>query len=502
MGVVKRQGIKQSMVTYFGVVIGVVNTLLIFPALLDQSQIGLINFVRETAIMFSLFAFLGSAELIVRYFPHFKDEKNGNNGFLFLLLAILTAGCLLFTIVWLLFKEQIYVFFGLKTESALYLQFLYLILPFTIVIAYGNLFTFYVSNFQRIVVPALFNELLPKLGMPLLVVAFYLKWIAFEAILYGSLVIYIAILIGQAWYVHHLGQLRLRPNFKALRKSLVKEMAQFSMFGFLGSLGSRLSSEFLNFFMLGTISTLANTGIYAIAYAIANVVDVPRKAISRIVSPLLADKFKEGKLAEVEDIYHKTAINQLIVGLLVFLAVWVSIGQIYEIMPNGEKFQAGKQVVLLLGIARIVDMMTGANSEILSYSKHYRFNFYLVLFMAVVHVGANIYFIKTYGLIGVGIATLITLTLYNLAKLTVLKWKLNMQPFSKETVFVLGAAGAAFLASNYLPSTHFALLDAVIRGGIFSTVFLGLVLWWNVSPDLNQLSKKTFVMIGKYKKFG
>nr|MCU0349067.1 hypothetical protein [Saprospiraceae bacterium] len=215
MGVVKRQGIKQSVVTYVGVVIGMANTLFIFPAFLAKQQIGLINFVRETAIMFSLFAFLGSAELIVRYFPHFKDEKNGNNGFLFLLLAILTAGCLIFTIVWLVFREPIYAFFSLKAESALYLQFLYLVLPFTILIAYGNLFTFYVSNFQRIVVPAVINEFLPKLGMPLLVIGFYLKWISFETILYGSLGIYFAILIAQMWYVRRLGQLRLRPKLSA-----------------------------------------------------------------------------------------------------------------------------------------------------------------------------------------------------------------------------------------------------------------------------------------------
>nr|MCU0345963.1 polysaccharide biosynthesis C-terminal domain-containing protein [Saprospiraceae bacterium] len=316
--------------------------------------------------------------------------------------------------------------------------------------------------------------------------------------LYGSLGIYFAILIAQMWYVRRLGQLRLRPKLSALKKGMVKEMARFSLFGFLGSLGSRLSSEFLNFFMLGTLATLDETGVYAIAYAIANVVDVPRKAISRIVSPLLADKFKGGKIGEVEEIYHKTSLNQLIAGLLVFLSIWVSIDQIYQIMPNGESFAAGKYVVLLLGVARIVDMMTGANSEILSYSKHYRFNFYLVLLMAVVHVLANIYFIKNYGLIGVGIATLLTLTIYNLAKFLVLQWKLGMQPFTNGTLMVLLAAGIGLLAPYLVPTTRFALIDAGIRSGLFAGVFAGLILWWRLSPDLNLLAEKTVLLARKW----
>ncbi len=491
MGVIKRQGIKQSIVTYVGVVFGMVNVLFIYPAFLAEDQIGIISYVRETAAMLSLFVFLGSADLIVRFFPHFRDEAKKNNGFLFLVLGILTVGCLLLTVLTMVFKTQIFGFFGQKAEPSLYLQFVHLILPFTILIAYGNLFLLFASNYQRIVVPTIFTELFPKIGVPLLVLAFYLKWIPFETILYGSLCIYVAILLGQIWYVRHLGQLYLRPDFRLLKRSMVKEMAQFSLFGFLGSLGSRFSSEFINFFMLGTISTLTNTGIYTIAYSISNVVDVPRKAISRIVSPLLADKFKEQKLAEVEEIYHKTSLNQLIVGLWVFLSIWVSIDQIFQIMPNGESFAVGKYVVLLLGLARIIDMMTGVNTEILSFSKHYRFNFYLILFMAVVHVSSNLFFIKNYGLIGVAIATIITLTLYNFAKYLVLIWKLRMQPFTKGTLLVIAAAGIGWLPVYFFPQTHLAILDAIIRSGLFTLIFGSLILFWKVSPDVNHLLEKT-----------
>ncbi|MCC6725048.1 MAG: hypothetical protein IT258_11095 [Saprospiraceae bacterium] len=490
MGVVKRQGIKQSMVTYLGVAIGMANVLFIYPAFLSEDQIGIISYVRETAAMMSLFVFLGSAELIVRFFPRFKDDANGNNGFLFLLLGILTVGCLIFTLLTLAFRERIFSFFMGKEEPLLYLQFAYLILPVTILIAYGNLFLFYTSNFKRIVVPALINELLPKLGVPVLVVAFYLGKIPFSAILYGSMVIYALMLVAQAWYLHHLGQLKLRPQLGFVTKKLAKEMANFSLYGFVGSLGSRFSSEFLNFFMLGTVSTLTNTGIYSIAYQIANVVDVPRKAISRIVSPLLAEKFNEGKLDEVEELYHKSSINQLIVGLWVFLCVWVCIDQIFEIMPNGERFAGGKYVVLLLGIARIVDMATGVNSEIISFSKYYRYNFYLILLMAAVHISSSLFFIKTQGLVGVAIATLITLSVYNLAKFGVLWWKLRMQPFSVATLKAVLIAGLSLVSLELIPLTHIAIIDIIIKCTIFTIVFGALTVWLKPSQDIDQIFLK------------
>ncbi|MEZ4960014.1 MAG: polysaccharide biosynthesis C-terminal domain-containing protein [Saprospiraceae bacterium] len=490
MGVVKRQGIKQSIVTYIGVVLGMVNVLFIYPAFLREAEIGIINYVREIAAMLSLFVFLGSTELIIRFFPYFRDDEKKHNGFLFLLLAITGTGCLLLLAAFLIFKEQFYTYFSDKEDPGLYLQFIAFIPAFTVLISFGNLFLLYASNFQRIVIPAAFNEFLPKIGLPLLVIAYFLKLIPFNLIFWGSLAIYAAMMIGQIWYVRHLGHFHIRPDFTLLKKPMVKEMAHYSLYGFVGGIGSRFSSEFVNIFMVGTLSTLTNTGIYAIAYFISNVVDVPKKAISRIVSPLLADKWKEGKLGEIAELYHKTSLNQLIVGLWLFLAIWVSIDQLFEIMPNGESFISGKYVVFILGLARIVDMVTGTNSEIISFSKYYRYNFFLILFMAVIHITANLLLIKQFGLVGVAMATLISLTLFNLAKLILIQWKMGMQPFTRQTAVTFLLAGVAFGAVHFIPSTGIPFFDVAIRSGGLTLVFFALIWYFKVSPDVNSLMEK------------
>ncbi len=497
MGVVKRQGIKQSIVTYAGVVIGMVNVLFIYPAFLKEEELGIINYVRETAAMLSLFVFLGSTELVVRFFPYFKDEGKKHHGFLFLLLSIVGLGCILLLIGLAVFRHQILDWFSHKEDADLYLQFVYFIPPFTLLIAIGNLFLLYASNFHRIVIPAFINEILPKVGVPLLVSVYFLEYLSFEYIFWGSLVIYAAMVAGQIWYVWHLGHLHLQPDFKFLKKSMLKDMAHYSLFGFLGGLGSRLSSDFINVFMVGTLSTLANTGVFVIAYFIGNVIDVPRKAISRIISPLLADKWKDGRLEEIKELYQKTSINQLIVGLWLFLVIWVSIDEIYRIMPNGEAYVAGKAVVFLLGIARVADMATGANSEIISFSKYYRYNLYLILLMAAVHITASLVFIPRFEIVGAAMATLISIVLFNLAKYAVLKWRLNMQPFTWQTLWATVFAGVAYLLASLLPASGWALVDAVLKSGLLTLVFGALIWYFKVSSDLNDLVQNGLKLLRK-----
>jgi O-antigen/teichoic acid export membrane protein len=312
------------------------------------------------------------------------------------------------------------------------------------------------------------------------------------------LLIYLLILLSQLAYIRHLGQLSLKPNLGFLKKPLLKDMAHYCFYGFFGSLGSRFSSEFISIFMVGTISTLTNTGIFTIAYFVANVIDVPRKAISRIVSPILADKWKEDKRNEIADIYQKTSLNQLMAGLWLFLVIWVSIDEIYEIMPNGEAFVAGKYVVFILGLARIIDMVTGVNSEIISFSRYYRYNFYLILFMAVIHIVANLFLIQRYEIVGAALAALISIFLFNLAKFFVLKWRLSMQPFTRQTLLVLIVAGTAYGVSSWIPSTGLALADAVIKSGVLTVIFTGLVLYFKVSPDVNELVVQSLKRLKNY----
>ncbi len=488
MGVVKRQGIRQSIVTYIGVALGAVNTLWVYPAFLAKEEIGIINYVRESANLLTLLTFLGSSELIIRFFPYFRNEQERHHGFLFLLTAILTVGNLLLLGTYLLAREPLALYFGAKDQSELYLAYLWVIPALTLVTSFGNLFTGYASNFHRIVVPSAINEFLPKIGIPLLVVAYQFQLLGLDGLFRGILAVYLGIALLQAGYLHSLGQLHFRPDRRLLDRNTISEMGRYMLFGFLGGLGSRLSSEIINIVMVGTMTTLRSTGVFVIAYFISNIVDVPRKAISKISAPLLAEKWKQGDLAEIAVLYRKSSLNQLIAGVGVFLAIWIGIDPLYAIMPNGESYSAGKAVVGLLGIARLLDMATGVNSEIISYSSHYRYNLYFIGMTSVIHVTANLWLVPALGITGVGVATILSLAFFNLAKLVLIRVKFGMQPFDWRTLAVLGLSAAAYLPASLVPGTGLPFADLLLRSGGFALLFgLGL-LGFRVSPDINELA--------------
>ena len=59
MGIIKRQGLKSSIVNYAGVLIGVLFFNFVFPNLVDAKDLGLINLLRNLMYVFATIPALG-----------------------------------------------------------------------------------------------------------------------------------------------------------------------------------------------------------------------------------------------------------------------------------------------------------------------------------------------------------------------------------------------------------------------------------------------------------
>ena len=113
-------------------------------------------------------------------------------------------------------------------------------------------------------------------------------------------------------------------------------------------------------------------------------------------------------------LYQRTSINLLIVGLLLFIGIIASVGDIFSIMPNSEEMLAGVSVVLFIGLSKVVDMGTSINDQIIDYSKFYRFRLYALILLAVFNVVCNLLFIPKFQIAGAALATLASIVMYNL----------------------------------------------------------------------------------------
>ena len=166
MGVIKRQGIKQSIVNYAGVFLAAFSTIFIY--VLDQELYGAARFVIDTAFLLSPFILLGATSVAIRYFPVFKNEENGHNGLLSILGIQFLIGGIIVIAVLFLFRERIFDLYADKSE--IFTSQFFKIAILALIIALFNMLYSYTSNFKRIVVPSIFLNLI-KVSLPILVLS-------------------------------------------------------------------------------------------------------------------------------------------------------------------------------------------------------------------------------------------------------------------------------------------------------------------------------------------
>ena len=83
MGIVKRDSIAITVLSYVGVVVGYVNKILLFPNFLSEEQVGLTSILVSLAVMYAQFSALGINSTVVKFFPFFRTPDRRHNGFFF-----------------------------------------------------------------------------------------------------------------------------------------------------------------------------------------------------------------------------------------------------------------------------------------------------------------------------------------------------------------------------------------------------------------------------------
>lgn len=501
MGVIQRQGIKDSVVAYFGVVLGAVSTLFIYPLVPDE-ELGLFQYLVSTALIVGTVLQMGMPNVSLRFFPTFRTEDKRHNGFLFLLLSPSFLAFIVFILLFILFTPVIQRFLLQQQTDPLILQFLYFLVPLSIFMALNALLAYYIKNFYRIVIPGFLENVWLKVATGGLSLLLAYSIINLNHYIGGIVAAYGVVTLGLFAYTRWLGQLHLRPNLAFLNKPLLRQIGIFALYGILGSVGGNLMTHLdraLIPLLMGEEGTAAN-GIFTIVAYIGATIDVPRKSLERIASPTVANAIAEGNWAHVADLYKKTSINLFVIGGLLFLGIWLNLKDVFEIMPNGEKYVPYRNIVLIIGIASLVDMVTSINTHIIGYSRYFRFAFYLIVLLAGLNVGLLYVFIKVFnwGITGAALATLVSIMVFNTAKFVYIYFRFGMQPFTKATVGVLLIGVGVFGIVSLLPNLNSAILNILYKSAIITALYVLPILHFQFSPDLNQLVGRFFTPFRKW----
>jgi O-antigen/teichoic acid export membrane protein len=74
MGIIAKQSIQGTIVTYLGVAVGFVTTFFVLTRFLSAEEIGLARVLIDAATLFIGLAQLGTSSSIIRFYPHFKAK--------------------------------------------------------------------------------------------------------------------------------------------------------------------------------------------------------------------------------------------------------------------------------------------------------------------------------------------------------------------------------------------------------------------------------------------
>lgn len=473
MGIIIRQGFKSTVVSYLGVALGAFNLLYLFPKILTPEEIGLREILLGASLAMSFFAQLGVTTIMARFFPYFEDKDRQHNGFLLLILLISSLGFLLFCLAFYLLQTEIIGIFA--ANSPLVNDFLLSFIPLTGLMMLQSILEAYARINLRIAIPTFIREIGLRLLLMALVLVYGLDLISFERFIALFIGTYALAVLALFVYLHKLDVLHLNWRYLRVGKPLAWEMTIYTSWLLIGGAGSIISDK-IDGIMLASMASLTATGIYSIAFFIGTIIEMPKRSLGNIASPLVAKAWKDNNLSKIDELYKKSALHQLLIGGWIFIAVWINIDLVFALMPKGEIFIQGKLVVLLISAARLIDMATGIHGDIILSSKYYRFNLISILFLAVISFSTNYYMIPRFGLNGAAAGTLISLGLFILLKMLFLQAKTGLQPFTSNWVKSALLVICVLLLTYWLPLFQggvIAQLINIIYRSLFVTLLLG-----------------------------
>src|SRR5690606_31412472 len=127
---------------------------------------------------------------------------------------------------------------------------------------------------------------------------------------------------------------------------------------------------------------------------------------------------------------------------------------------------------------------TGANVQIIAYSKYYRMALWFLIILVVL-VGASMYLlIPVWGITGAAIAIALSFLVNNLLRFIFLYRKFSFQPFNSRFMIVVLAFASAYLAGILLPELPL-FWDIFTKSAVFTMVYGGLIIAFKASPDVN-----------------
>ena len=487
MGLIARQTLKASLVNYVGVGIGFINVLFIMTFIFSEEELGIIKMLTENMVMLAGFSMLGITTSMFRYHPHFKNDPSGKmHGFDFWSIIVPFVGFIVLCIAVILSKGLIITYFDGKASE--FLEYYLLLLPLTFTQIFFSVFEAAATIESRIVVPKFLKEVVLRVLTAVAFFGYYFGWLSFNQSVLLLVGFYFLLLFLIIAYFSKLRKFHFKPDFSFIKANpqIVKDFFGYTSLVTIGSISGVLLTK-LDMLMISAEMGLSHTGVYAVAFYVATIIEIPRRALTQILSPKISENLKEGLIVDTESLFKRTSVLLYIAGLLLLMGLLVNLDNLFQIIPNGQNYISGKFVIAVIAISKCIEMLSGVGNIIVLYSRFYYIMFLMTVGTTVFGVYLNLWLIPIYGILGAAYATGITVLIQQLIVILAIYGKLKIHSFSGSmlwlTLFFSGVFGLHFL----IPFMSNVWIDLTVRSIVFPGLFIALVYFSKLSLETNRV---------------
>jgi O-antigen/teichoic acid export membrane protein len=461
MGIVQNQSIKNTIITFFGFGIGAINALFLYTYILEKDHYGIVTTLLSFAgILMPILAF-GAQNTLIRFFSHYKTQKEKDEFLTFMLFFPLFLMVPVGVLFYLFYQPISNVWIQ---ENPSLKPFFWIIPVIGLCMAYFEIFYAWVKVHMQSVIGNFISEVSVRLLVMALLVFVHFDLISKTTFIYSLVAAYLFQLLAMCGYAFSIKM----PVFRLVFPDNLKELIEYSFFIIVSGGVAVMLIDF-DKVMIAHYMHVSNNSLYAVAIFISTVIAVPSRAMTQIVAPITAKLMVENKMAELNDLYKKSAINLQIIGGLIMMLIFLNIKELYYFIPD---YKSGISVVFMIGLSKFYDVLLGNNNSIIVNTKYYRTVLIFGIFTVLLMIVLNMIFIPLYGIQGAAFATLLTIIIYNTIKLIYVIVKMNLNPFTIKTVYSFGILIASFLLFYFWDFDFHPVINILLKSILISIFYI------------------------------
>lgn len=455
MSIVAKQSFKYTIIGYLGFLLGTFSAVFVFP--LNLEFYGKLRFIMNSAEIITPFIILGISYANVKFFYQ-SQRDNKHHNLLSISLLVIGINFILFLFGFILMP----IIFP-KIKNLEIWEYKFYVIPLVLILSICAIFNKFISNYKRIAISNIFDNLFPKLANILSFSLFFFLGIAQSISFLVFISFFFISMVGYIIYTNNLEKINYDFSTQYLQKNnLWRAVASYSFFSFLGTFGNQLN---INNQMIGEFMSMKEVGVYSILYSLISLISIPQLGLFNVSAPIINQSLSEKKYADLDKFYKKTSLSLFFLGAILFSCIVTGFPYLASMMKNGKLLLEFQSIIWIWGTAVLFDLATGFNGNIISLSKYYKFNILMMLIFALFTIGLNYYFIKytELKLIGIAISTAISTSIYNGIKVLFNYWKFKVSPFSIEMIFASIICSIAASLALIFPNFKNPLINMIYK---------------------------------------